>query len=82
MQQRRLRDALPSRFRNSDLQQEDIRQELTNRRLEQKNYQNRGVRELPPLWLMKNATQCSAGLCSGSMLLNKHVRGGGYCVQV
>ena len=49
LQQRRVIDTLPSKIRNSDPQQEDIRQELTNRWLEQKDYHNRSVRELPPL---------------------------------
>ena len=47
MQQRRERDTLPAKIRNSDRQQEDIWQELTNKQLEQKDYHNRSVRELP-----------------------------------
>ena len=48
-QQMRVSNTLPSKIRNSDPQQKDIQQDLTNRRLEQKDYQNRSVRELRPL---------------------------------
>ena len=48
-QQRRERDTLPSKIRNSDPVQEDIRQQLTSRQPEQKDYHNRSMKELPPL---------------------------------
>ena len=48
-QQRMERDTLPSKIRNSDLVQEDIRQQLTSRQPEQKDYHNRSMKELPPL---------------------------------
>ena len=48
-QQRRERDTLPSKIRNSDPVQEDIRQQLTSRQPEQNDYHNRSVKELPPL---------------------------------
>ena len=47
--QRRVRDTLSSKIRISDPLQEDVRQELTSRRLEQKDYHDRSARELPPL---------------------------------
>ena len=47
--QRRVRDTLPSKIRNSDPLQEDIRQELTSRQIEQKDYHDKSVKELPPL---------------------------------
>ena len=48
-QQRRERDTFPSKIRNSDPVQEDIRQQFTSRQPEQKDYHNRSVKELPPL---------------------------------
>ena len=48
-QQRRERDTLPSKIRNSDPVQEDIKQQLTSRQPEQKDYHNRSVKELPHL---------------------------------
>ena len=40
---------MPPKITNSDPQQEDKQQELTNRRLKQMDYRSRSVRELPPL---------------------------------
>ena len=48
-QQRRERDTLSSKIRNSDPVQEDIRQQLTSRQPEQKDYHHRSVKELPHL---------------------------------
>ena len=49
MHQRRVRDTLPPKMKNSNPVQEDIRLQLNNRLLEQKDYDDRSVRELPPL---------------------------------
>ena len=81
--QRRVRDTLPSKIRNSDPVQEDIQQPLTNGQLKQMDYHNRSARELPPLIPGQRALyqDLQSGRWAPATVVTRAPQPGSYVIQ-